>query len=233
MNKTVKHKGQHRHGSLIYTARFSLSCQYTQSIEWTGGLVERLAEFLFEVVLSVDVALSVDFDPGNVINWRILTFGLQTHLVEQTTSLVDYADRGVGVGALVQLVGVKALLQAADQRQQQTPRSNQLYGTAHRLIQCAFELAMLTVEHIIVVVHLLPAGFAERYKRHVDKLEKSRPEWFQLGSQERSRIRAQAFVKHTKLNSGNFDTVTRVGIWHQLQGDQYCKNQQQAQPHGA
>ncbi|KRY92342.1 hypothetical protein T4D_396 [Trichinella pseudospiralis] len=92
---------------------------------------------------------------------------------------------------------------------------------------------MLTAEHKIIIVHLLPAGFAERYKRHVDKIEKIWPEWFQLGSQERSGIRALTFVKYSKLNTVNFVTVTRVGIWHQLQGDQYCEDQQQAKSHGA
>ncbi|KRX98403.1 hypothetical protein T4E_12217 [Trichinella pseudospiralis] len=90
---------------------------------------------------------------------------------------------------------------------------------------------MLTAEHKIIIVHLLPAGFAERYKRHVDKIEKIWPEWFQLGSQERSGIRALTFVKYSKLNTVNFVTVTRVGIWHQLQGDQYCEDQQQAKSH--
>ncbi|KRZ19050.1 hypothetical protein T11_17411 [Trichinella zimbabwensis] len=80
-------------------------------ILWTGGVVEGLAEFLFEVVFSVGVALSVDFDPGD------------THLVEQATpvrivgtlnQLIDYVDRRVGVSALVQLIDVKALLQASD-----------------------------------------------------------------------------------------------------------------------
>ncbi|KRY78585.1 hypothetical protein T4A_424 [Trichinella pseudospiralis] len=92
-------------------------------LSWTGGVVEGFAEFLFEVVFSVSVALSVDFNPGDVINWRLLIFGLQTHLVEQATpvriagalnQLVDDVGRGVSISALVQFVDVKALLQAGD-----------------------------------------------------------------------------------------------------------------------